>query len=104
MIELMNEIIPFGVGIIALSPILMFIMRPSWPRPIRSVVTLFASLIVGVAMSFIMGELFGEIEQALTAIIIDTSLVYTGSQVAYWLVWREIQHKRAENAQAVVTK
>jgi hypothetical protein len=95
--DLVKEVIPFGVGFILLSPILMLIMRPNWSSPTKWAASLIASVMGGASISFIMGELAGELPIAVVAILIDTALVYTGSQIAYWLVWRSIGEGRLKS-------
>jgi hypothetical protein len=46
------------------------------------------AIVVGLCVSFFAGEWAGELPDAVMAIIIDTSLAYTGSQLAYRLVWK----------------
>lgn len=96
--ELLREIMPFGVGVMFVSPILVFVIRREWTESLKWAVTCLASVLIGASISFITGELAGELPEAITAIIIDTSLVYTGSQLAYWLVWRAIGERGEEKA------
>ncbi len=99
-IDFVKELIPFGVGVIALSPALLFIIRPTWSSPMKFLASFVAAFLVGLTISFSMGELFGELPDAVVAIIVDTSSVYAGSQLAYWLIWRAIKEKREEGIQA----
>jgi len=98
--DFVKEVIPFGTGVILLSPVLMLIMRPTWNSSAKFAVSFLAAFVVGISFSFMMGELFGELPDAVVAIIVDTSTVYAGSQLAYWLIWRSISEKRASTQTA----
>jgi len=54
----------------------------------RVAVSFAVVIVVGLCVSFFAGEWAGGLTDAVMAIIIDTSLAYTGSQLAYRLVWK----------------
>jgi hypothetical protein len=53
-------------------------------------VTFGTALVLGFCTSLLAGELVGGIPDGLMAVIIDTSLVYTGSQLAYRIFWKPV--------------
>ena len=85
--EVINEVIPFFVGLfvpLALLPV----FKSGWLSQHKFWASLGAAALVGAVISLLMGELARDVPEALMALIIDTSLVYTGSQVAYRLAWK----------------
>jgi uncharacterized membrane protein len=48
-----------------------------------------AALVVGVIVSLVMGELLQDLPEAIASIVIDSSLVFAASQVAYRLFWKQ---------------
>jgi hypothetical protein len=89
--EFPNELIPFVVGLVLAPPVLTVVTRSYWQEGVKFAARLATSMVVGVAISFFMGELSFDLPEAVTAIIIDTSLVYLGSQLGYWLLWKRIE-------------
>jgi hypothetical protein len=51
-----------------------------------------------------MGELGLGLEEALMSIMIDSALVFTASQVAYQLVWKQVLAARSAAAPATASK
>jgi hypothetical protein len=98
---MLHEMVPFLVGMI-IPPLIMLIVRPRWSGLLRSAAAFLPALALGVCISAWAGELSGELPDSLMAIIIDTSLVYTGSQLAYQLLWKPVLEARLAHG-AVVT-
>jgi hypothetical protein len=87
--EVLREIVPFFVGLI-LPPVIMLLSRFLHLRSMNVPFSFFVSILVGCCVSFFAGELSGAVPEALMSIIIDTSLVYTGSQATYYLLWKPL--------------
>ncbi len=85
--DLLRETAPFLVGMI-LPPIIMLATRPSWSGQFKFVAALLPALVLGFCTSALAGELAAGMPAGLIAVIIDASLVYTGSQLAYRLLWK----------------
>src|SRR5262245_7167105 len=81
-VEMLREFAPFVIGTI-LPPLVMLAMRASWSGRTKFVLAFLPALVLGFCTSLFAGELAGDIPEGLMAIIIDTSLVFTGSQLAY---------------------
>ena len=84
---LFREAIPFLIGIVLPGAVLL-ISRLAGLSHNRVAVSFAAAIVVGLCVSFFAGEWAGGLRDAVMAIIIDTSLAYTGSQLAYRLVWK----------------
>ncbi|MEZ4670732.1 MAG: hypothetical protein R3E39_22745 [Anaerolineae bacterium] len=93
--EALREMVPLMFGAIVLPPLLTYLMRQNWSGRIKFLIVFLASLIVGFVASTVVGEQHGELEEAVVALVIDTSLAYTGSQVAYWLFWKPVMEIRS---------
>lgn len=87
--ETLREVIPFFIGLV-LSPVIMLLSYGLRLKRINTLLSFILALLVGCCVSFFAGELAGDLPEALMAVIIDTSLVYTGSQVAYYLLWKPL--------------
>jgi hypothetical protein len=85
--DLLRETAPFLVGMIV-PPIILLFIRPNWSGQAKFLAAFLSALILGFCTSALAGELTGGIADGLIAVIIDTSLVYTGSQLAYRLFWK----------------
>ena len=85
--EVIKEVIPFAIGLAVPLP-LRALMRPGWSSQLRIVVSLLAALACGVVIAATMGELGGDLPEALVSILIDASMVYTASQLAQRLFWK----------------
>ncbi|HEU5369083.1 MAG TPA: hypothetical protein VFU69_11490 [Ktedonobacterales bacterium] len=95
--ETIKEAVPFLVGIMV-PPFLMLIMNPAWSKMGKFVATILPAIIIGGTISVLVGEVIGiDPPEAIVAIIIDSSLVYTGSQVAYHLAWKGLLKERLAN-------
>jgi hypothetical protein len=87
--EILREIVPFLIGLV-LPPVMMLLSRILRLKRLNIQFSFVLALLVGCCVSFFAGELADGLPEGLMAIIIDTSLVYTGSQVAYHLVWKPL--------------
>jgi hypothetical protein len=87
--ETLREIVPFFIGLV-LPPVMMLLSRVLRLKRVSIPLSFVLSILVGCCVSFFAGELAGDLPEALMAIIIDTSLVYTGSQAAYYLLWKPL--------------
>ena len=94
--EFPNELIPFVVGLVLAPPVLLVFTRSYWHAGMKFAANVAASIIIGATVSFFAGELF-DWPEAAVAIIIDTSLVYMGSQLGYWLLWKRIEERWIHN-------
>ena len=94
--ELVREMAPILLGMLV-PPIIMLVLRASWSGQFKFMAAFVPALILGVCTSVLAGELASGMPDALIAVIIDTSLVYTGSQLAYWLFWKPISEKRLQH-------
>lgn len=98
--EMLREVVPLLIGGV-LPPVLMFAMRPARSGILRFLIAFVPAVVLGVCASFINGELAGDLPEAIFAVIVDTSLVYTGSQIAYHLVWKPLFGMRASSTVAL---
>ena len=95
--EMIKEAAPFLVGIMV-PPFLMLIMNRAWSKMGKFAATILPAIIIGGTISVLAGEVIGiDPPEAIVAIIIDSSLVYTGSQVAYHLAWKGLLKERMAN-------
>ncbi len=106
--DLLRETAPFLLGMIV-PPIIMLVIRPGWSGQSKFLAAFLPALVLGCLTSALAGELTAGMPDGLIAIIIDTSLVYTGSQLAYRLLWKptleaRIQQMRTLNAERVPEK
>lgn len=87
--ETLREIVPFLIGLI-LPPVMMLLSRAFHLKRLNIPLSFVLAILVGGCVSFFAGELAGDLPEALMSIVIDTSLVYTGSQAAYHLLWKPL--------------
>ena len=85
--DLLRETAPFLIGMIV-PPIIMLAIRPGWSGQSKFLAAFLPALVLGCLTSALAGELTAGMPDGLIAIIIDTSLIYTGSQLAYRLFWK----------------
>ena len=85
--ETLREMAPFLVGF-AVPPVVMLAMGRNWPGRVKFMAVFIPSLVLGILTSLFAGELLAGLPDGLIAVLIDTSLVFTGSQVAYRLFWK----------------
>src|SRR5438874_12791790 len=95
--QILHESIPFLVGLF-LPLVLMFVMQASWSSQLKFGVTFVLALVIGACISLLMGELADGLPEGVIAVIIDTSLVYAGSQLAYQLFWKPTLEARIQRA------
>ena len=93
--EALREVAPFLIGV-ALPPFVMLIVHKHWPGRSKFAVVFVAALALGILTSFFAGELLGGMPDGLIAVMIDTSLVFTGSQLAYRLFWKAALEARLQ--------
>jgi hypothetical protein len=91
--EMVREVVPLLIGGV-LPPVLMLAMRPARSGILRFLIAFVPAIVLGACASFLNGELAGDLPEALFAVIVDTSLVYTGSQIAYHLIWKPLFNLR----------
>lgn len=103
-VEFLREVAPFLMGIIAVPPLVLLATRRSWLGVAKFAGVFVVSLILGAATSYLAGELAVGMPDGLLAVIIDTSLVYTGSQLSWWLVWKPILALLRRDKLATVTR
>ena len=94
--DLLRETAPFLIGMLV-PPVVMLAMRPNWSGQVKFLASFLPALILGFCTSALAGELTAGMPDALIAVIIDTSLVYTGSQLAYRLFWKPVLEARLEH-------
>jgi hypothetical protein len=85
--ELFREAIPFLIGTL-LPGVVLLTSRLAGLSRNRVAVSFAVAIVVGLCVSFFAGEWAGGLPDAVMAIIIDTSLAYTGFQLAYRLAWK----------------
>jgi hypothetical protein len=72
----------------------MLAMRPGWSGRAKFLAAFLPALVLGICTSALAGELLAGMPDGLIAVIIDTSLVFTGSQLAYRLAWKPLLESR----------
>lgn len=98
--EVIKECVPFLVGMMV-PPFLMLIISPIWSKMGKFAATIVPAVLIGGTISVLVGEVLGvDPPEAIVSIIIDSSLVYTGSQVAYHLAWKGLLKERLQNWRA----
>jgi hypothetical protein len=101
--DLLRETAPFLVGMIV-PPILMLLIRAKWAGQSKFLAAFLPALVLGFCTSALAGELVAGMPDGLIAVIIDTSLVYTGSQLAYQLFWKPALEERIRRSGLSRTK
>ncbi|MDZ4718817.1 MAG: hypothetical protein SH847_10240 [Roseiflexaceae bacterium] len=91
--EVLREMAPFAVGLV-LPPVLFVIIPRNWQGALRFWAVYASALILGVLISFFMGELLVDLPEAIVAIVLDSSLVFAASQVGYRLFWKGLIESR----------
>jgi len=95
--ELLRETAPLLVGLVV-PPILFLLIRANWSGQRKFLTTFVPALVLGFCTSVLAGELVGGMPDGLIAVIIDTSLVYAGSQLAYRLFWKPVLEARLQQS------
>src|SRR5262245_51358239 len=87
--DLVREIAPFVLGMF-LPPIVALGLRSEWSAHTKFFLALLPTIALGAATSYLAGELAVGLQDpdAWLAILIDTSLIFTASQVSYYLFWK----------------
>jgi hypothetical protein len=93
--DLLRETAPFLIGMI-MPPIIMLAIRPAWSGQAKFLAAFLPALVLGFCTSALAGELTTGMPDGLIAVIIDTALVYTGSQLAYRLFWKPVLESRIQ--------
>lgn len=101
--DLLRETAPFLIGMI-MPPIIMLAIRPAWSGQAKFLAAFLPALILGFCTSALAGELTAGVPDGLIAVIIDTALVYTGSQLAYRLFWKPTLEARIQGMYAPEAK
>jgi len=87
MAMVLREAAPFLVGM-AVPPVLLLAFRLAERGRSTFTSTLVTALLLGCCASFVAGELGGDVYEGFMAVLLDTSLVFTGSQITYRLLWK----------------
>jgi hypothetical protein len=93
--EMLREVAPFLIGTIV-PPMAMLAIRAAWPGRLKFLAAFAPALVLGFFTSLFAGELASGMPDGVVAILIDTSLVFTGSQLAYWLFWKPALEPRLQ--------
>ena len=91
--EMLHEAAPFLIGML-LPLVTLLLVRFMHLDRFKILVSFLIALVVGCCVSWFAGELAGSAQDGIMAIIIDTSLVYTGSQLTYHLLWKPVLEER----------
>jgi hypothetical protein len=91
--NLLRETAPFLVGLL-LPPLVMLVARREWPGRAKFIAVVLPALVLGFCTSALAGELLAGMPDGLISVLIDTSLVFTGSQFAYRLAWKPLLEPR----------
>ena len=93
--DLLRETAPFLIGMLV-PPIIILIVRPTWAGQLKFLAAFLPALVLGFCTSALASELAAGMPDALISVIIDTALVYTGSQLAYWFFWKQTVEERLQ--------
>jgi hypothetical protein len=93
--DVLRETAPFLVGMLV-PPLVMLVMRPGWSGQARFLAAFLPALVLGFCTSYLAGELLAGMPDGLIAVIIDTSLVFTGGQLTYRFIWKPLLESRIE--------
>lgn len=98
--EVIRELLPFILGMVIIPPIFILLLPKRWSNRTKFIVIFALCVVVGFIGSALVGEqTVGGLEERAMALIFDTSTVYTGSQLAYWLFWKYILENRFRPAE-----
>lgn len=92
--EFIKEILPFLLGVIFIPPVVMLILPKNWSGRTKFIAIFVVAVVVGLIGSTIVGEQFGELEERVVALVLDSSTAYAGSQIGYWLFWKPVLEPR----------
>ena len=93
--DLLRETAPFLIGMLV-PPLVMLVTRPGWSGQARFLAAFLPALVLGFCTSYLAGELLAGMPDGLIAVIIDTSLVFTGGQLTYRFIWKPLLESRIE--------
>ena len=91
--DLLRETAPFLIGMLV-PPLVMLVTRPGWSGQARFLAAFLPALVLGFCTSYLAGELLAGMPDGLIAVIIDTSLVFTGGQLTYRCIWKPLLESR----------
>src|SRR6202140_2008432 len=91
--DVLRETAPFLVGMLV-PPLVMLVTRPNWSSDLRFLAAFLPALVLGFCTSYLAGELLAGMPDGLIAVIIDTSLVFTGGQLPYSFIWKPLLESR----------
>jgi hypothetical protein len=94
--DLLRETAPFLIGLL-LPPLVMLAARPGWSGRAKFLAAFLPALVLGFCTSALAGELLAGLPDGLISVLIDTSLVFTGSQLAYRLAWKPLLEPRVSH-------
>ncbi|MBF6591711.1 MAG: hypothetical protein IVW57_14465 [Ktedonobacterales bacterium] len=92
--EMLREFAPFVIGMIV-PPVAMIAIRAGWSGGAKFALSFSTALVLGICTSFFAGELLAGMPAALVAVVVDTSLVFTGSQLTYRSFWKPLFEPRS---------
>jgi len=101
--DLLKETAPFLIGFIV-PPILIYLRPTTWSGLLKFTLAFVSAVILGICVSALAGELAAGLPDALISVLIDTSLVYAGSQIAYWILWKPVLEERLQRQTAMRAK
>ncbi|MBI1278784.1 MAG: hypothetical protein GC179_11710 [Anaerolineaceae bacterium] len=94
--EFVRELLPFLLGMVIIPPIFILLVPHGWSPRLKFIAIFVLCIIVGFVGSLIVGEQFGEVEERVVALVIDSSTAYAGSQIAYWMLWKPVLENRLQ--------
>ncbi|MGZ3636331.1 MAG: hypothetical protein ACXWQR_17250 [Ktedonobacterales bacterium] len=97
--ETLREGVPFLVGLVV-PPFVMLFTRAAWSGQRKFAASFAPAVVLGFLVSLFMGELFLDLPEAIMSVVIDTSLVYTASQLAYRIAWKPLLEARVQAFQS----
>ena len=93
--DLLRETAPFLIGLIV-PPLVMLVIRTTRSGQRKFLAAFLPALVLGFCASILAGELAAGMPDGLIAVMMDTALVYTGSQLAYRLFWKSALEGRLQ--------
>jgi|SRR5579864_5752729 len=94
--DALRETAPFLIGLLV-PPLVMLATRPGWSGRAKFLAAFLPALVLGFCTSALAGELLVGMPDGLISVLIDTSLVFAGSQLAYRLAWKPLLEPRLAN-------
>ncbi len=87
--DLLREFVPFFIGGF-LPPLFMLVINKLWSGQRKFLYVCVPSLVLGVSTAMVMGELAFGFQAGATAVLIDSSTLFLGTQLGYHLVWKPL--------------